>query len=39
MRCRITKQEVIHDENAISSVYCGKNFVLFLTDSYIKAVS
>ena len=39
MRCRITKQEVIHDESAISNVYCGKNFVLFLTDSCIKAVS
>ena len=39
MRCKVVKQDTIHDENGINCVYCGKNFVLFATDKYVKAVS
>ena len=39
MRCKVTRQETIHEENAISCVHCGKNFVLFAADQTIKAVS
>lgn len=39
MRCKVTRQDTIHDENSVRDVYCGKNFVLFATDEYIKAVS
>ena len=35
----MVKQDTIHDENGVNCVYCGKNFVLFATDKYIKAVS